>query len=69
VGATKDTEPDITAVNIPDEELAVCLEDVKALSQRFAAIKRGEIAPTGCGRCAYCRSIKRLTGIKHYREV
>jgi hypothetical protein len=69
VGATKDTEPDITAVNIPDEELAVCLEDVKALSQRYAAIKRGEIAPTGCGRCAYCRSRKKLTGIKHYREV
>ena len=69
VGATKEVEPDITAVNIPDEELAVCLEDVKALSQRYAAIKRGDIAPVGCGRCAYCRSIKKLTGIKHYREV
>ena len=69
VGATKEVEPDITAVNIPDEELAVCLEDVKALSQRYAAIKRGDIAPVGCGRCAYCRSVKKLTGIKHYREV
>jgi hypothetical protein len=67
VGATKETDTDIDAFYIPDEDLAFALSEVEALSPRYAAIKRGEIEPEGCGKCAYCRNVKRLSGIKHYR--
>lgn len=69
VGATKEAATDIEAMYIPDEDLAFALSEVEALAPRYDAIKRGEIAPEGCGRCAYCRSMKRLTGIKNYREI
>lgn len=67
VGATKEAEPNIEAFHIPDEALSFCLADVEANSPRFDAIKRGEVEPVGCGKCAYCRSVKKLTGIKHYK--
>ena len=69
VGVTKEAEPDITAVHIPDEDLSFALAEVEALSPRYAAIKKGEIAPVGCGTCAYCRSVKRLEGIMHYKKI
>lgn len=69
VGATKEAATDIDAMYIPDDDLAFALSDVEALSPRYAAIKRGEIDPVGCGKCAYCRNTKRLTGIKHYRQI
>lgn len=69
VGATKESATDIEAMYIPDEDLAFALSEVEAFSPRYAAIKRGEIEPTGCGKCAYCRSMKRLTSIKHYKQI
>lgn len=68
VGATKEAETNIDAFYIPDEDLAFALSEVEALSPRYAAIKRGEIAPEGCGKCAYCRSMKRLSSIRNYRQ-
>lgn len=68
VGATKEAETDIGAFYIPDEDLAFALSEVEALSPRYAAIKRGEIEPEGCGKCAYCRNTKRLSSIKHYKQ-
>ena len=69
IGATKEAEPDIEAMYIPDEDLAFALSYVEDLSPRYAAIKRGEIEPVGCGKCAYCRSKKRLSTIKHYKRI
>jgi hypothetical protein len=69
VGATKEAATDIEAFYIPDEDLAFSLSEVEALSPRYAAIKRGEVEPEGCGKCAYCRNTKRLSGIKHYRQI
>ena len=69
VGVTKEAEPDITAIHIPDEDLSFALAEVEALSPRYAAIKRGEISPVGCGKCGYCRSVKRLEGITHYKKI
>lgn len=68
VGATKEEEPDITARYIPDDELSYQLAIVKEYAPRYAAIKRGEIKPKGCGVCPYCKSVKRLTSISHYSE-
>lgn len=69
VGVTKEAEPDITALHIPDEELSFALAEVEETAPRYAAIKRGEIEPVGCGKCAYCRSKKRLTSIRNYKKV
>lgn len=69
VGATKEAATDIEAMYIPDDDLAFALSEVEALSPRYDAIKRGEIEPEGCGKCAYCRKTKRLTGIKHYKKI
>lgn len=69
VGATKEAEPDIDLFYIPDEDLGFALDEVEELSPRFAAIKRGEIAPVGCGKCAYCKNTKRLSEIKHYKRI
>lgn len=69
VAATKEDEPNIDAMQIPDTDLEFCLADVETLAPRFDAIKRGEIAPVGCGRCAYCRSMKKLSDIKHYKLI
>ncbi len=69
VGATKEAEPDHDAFYIPDEDLAFSLSLVETYSPRYAAIKRGEIEPEGCGKCAYCRSTKRLSSIKHYKTI
>lgn len=66
VGVTKEAEPNIEAFHIPDEDLAFCLAEVEELAPRYDAIKRGEIVPERCGKCAYCRSTKRLTNVKHY---
>jgi hypothetical protein len=69
VGVTKEAEPDIIAVHVPGEDLSFALDEVEAMSPRYAAIKKGEIAPVGCGTCAYCRSVKRLEGITHYKKI
>lgn len=69
IGATKESEPNIEAMFIPDEDLGFALSEVESLSPRYDAIKRGEIEPVGCGKCAYCRSVKQLTGIKHYKKI
>lgn len=69
VGVTKEAEPDIAAIHIPDQDLEFSLRDVEEYSPRYAAIKRGEIEPTGCGKCEYCRSIKKLSTIKHYKDI
>lgn len=69
VGATKEAATDIDAFYVPDEDLAFSLSEVEALSPRYDAIKRGEIEPEGCGKCAYCRNTKRLSGIKHYKQI
>ena len=66
VAVTKDAVPDIAAMHIPDDELVFSLSEVEHLSPRYDAIKRGEIEPVGCGKCAYCRSRKQLTSINHY---
>ena len=66
---TKEPEPDLAAIYIPDQELAAKLEEVESLSPRYQAIKQHKIEPVGCGKCPYCRSQKKLTKIIDYREL
>lgn len=69
VAVTKEAEPDIDAIYIPDDDLAFCLSEVEENAPRYAAIKRGDISPVGCGECAYCRRTKKLSKINHYMKL
>lgn len=67
LGVTKESEPDIDVFHIPDDALSLSLAEVAENSPRYDAIKRGKIAPEGCGKCAYCRHVKKLMGPRHYK--
>lgn len=64
---TKEEEPDLGALYIPDGDLAEQLHQVEALAPRYQAIKEGRITPDRCERCPYCRATKRLTRIVSYK--
>jgi hypothetical protein len=67
--ATKEKpEPDICIFAIPQERLDFCLEVVRSNIRRYAQIKKGEIPPTRCEKCDYCRATKKLTEVKVYWE-
>lgn len=65
---TKEAQPDIAALYIPDQELSAELERVKKFSPRYQQIKEHRIEPVGCGKCPYCRSRKKLSKIIDFRE-
>ena len=66
---TKQDEPDLQALYIPDTDLQAKLAEVEDMAPRYQAIKEGRIAPKRCENCPYCRMTKRLTGIIDYKEV
>lgn len=61
---TREEEPDIRAVYLPDGLLAASLAEVEDLLPRFQAVKEGREAPRSCGKCPYCRSVRRLSSIE-----
>lgn len=69
VAASKEPEPSIICTYVPDTDLAIALYQVQTMSERYAAIKRGEIEPVGCGKCEYCRNRRKLTSIQHYLTI
>lgn len=68
-GATKEKEPDIAIMSIPQEIIDMQLFNIKNNAKRFDDIKKGLIEPVRCGKCDYCKSTKILTEIIDYREV
>ena len=50
-GATKENEPDIAIISIPQPNLDVCLEIVKANVIRFSELKNGIGDPIRCELC------------------
>ena len=67
--ATKEDTPRKGLFKIDQECLDAALKQVEELAPRFAAIKRGEIEPTKCGKCSHCRSKEKVTGIKSFHEL
>ena len=69
VAATKEKEPDIAIVSIPQERLDFCLEVVKERVKRFDELKQGLGEPIRCERCDYCRRTKVISNIISYEEL
>ena len=66
---TKETEPDIAVLGIPDEELDKQLEIIKEILPRINNIKNGLIEPIRCEKCNYCKFTKKLTSVIDYRDL
>lgn len=62
IAVTKETFPDLDAFIIPDYQLKNCLTEIEALSKRYNAIKLGLLEPEYCGKCDYCKSIRKIEG-------
>lgn len=67
--ATKEDVPDKALLEIPQEVIDDRLMMIEAYAPRFAAIKAGLTEPTSCGKCGYCKSVKKLAKVIDYREM
>lgn len=65
---TKEAEPDLDVLWVPDDDLDSALEVVTSLAPRFQKLKSGELEPQRCGHCDYCRFTKILTAPRNYHE-
>lgn len=66
---TKEEEPDLCLMNIPQERLDQCLDFVKTFAPRFQAIKQRTDNPQRCGKCNWCKKTKVLNSIIDYRDL
>lgn len=62
-GVTKEKEPDLALINIPQEVLDTALYVVKSNVKRFQDLKNGIGEPIRCEKCDYCKRTKVLTKI------
>ena len=67
---TKEDVPDLEVIEIPgwrlDQEKAV----IEHYIEEYAAVKAEQVPyPRRCGRCAWCKSIKKLERVKGYEEL
>ena len=67
--ATKETVTDLDALYVPYQELEAGLRLIEEKAPIFQAIKQGKREPVACGKCDYCKSQKKLTTIKNYKEI
>lgn len=58
--ATKEKEPDIEIIHIPNDVLAKALKFVTDNLPRIMDIKNNKILPIACGKCDCCKSGKKL---------
>ena len=68
VAATKEDEPDMDALELPQTLLDYELERFISDAPTFDAIKHGVFAPERCEKCAYCRATKRITAIRQIED-
>lgn len=66
--ATKEVEPDIEIIEIPQHYMDAALEYVKQKVMRFQAIKEGDIEPVRCEKCNYCKRTKVLDSVRSLEE-
>ncbi|MFJ7933678.1 PD-(D/E)XK nuclease-like domain-containing protein [Sporosarcina sp. NPDC096371] len=60
VAVTKEDPPDKAVLHFDDTRFQFELDYVEHKIDQFAALKAGEVEPTRCEKCAYCRKTKQL---------
>lgn len=68
LAVTKEESPDLLLVEVPDWLIKSAGEVVHHYVRRFDAIKKHEIEPRRCGKCAYCKQTKKLNGPMKYEK-
>lgn len=68
LAVTKEASPDLMLVEIPDWLINSAGEVVRHFIKRFDGIKKHEIEPKRCGRCAYCKETKRIDKPMTYED-
>lgn len=66
--ATKEEEPDIAVISVPQAHMDACMEIVKANVHRFSDLKKGFGEPIRCEKCSYCRRTKKLDRVVTMEE-
>ena len=66
---TKEKEPDLALLSIPQEVMDEKLAVLEEILPRIYDIKHNEIEPFRCENCDYCKSTKVLTKIIDYRNL
>lgn len=66
---TKEKEPDLAVIEIPDWRLNSEAAVVEHYIGEYAAVKEGLTAPRRCGVCAYCRRTKKLNRVTGYEKL
>lgn len=65
---TKEKVPSKALIRIDDYDLEKALDEVKEKAPRFNAIKLGQIKPTYCGKCDYCKSILKVNSVQSMHD-
>ena len=65
---TKQECPDKELIEIDQEYLDRSLKLVESLAPRYDLIKKGKVAPLGCGKCPTCRKGKKVKGVVSYKD-
>lgn len=66
---SKQSPPNIEAINFDKEIFARELEYIEKKLPRILRVKNGEAAPLMCGTCEYCRANKKITGFKNVLDL
>lgn len=66
---TKQDPSDRALLEISDEHLNINGPIVEHYAERFQKIKAGEIQPTRCEGCAYCRATRKITKVETTRDL
>ena len=66
---TKEKEPDLAVMAIPQEVLDIKLEVIKSVLPRIKELKEGKAEPHNCGKCDFCKFHKKLDKIIDYRDL
>ena len=66
---TKEKEPDLAILAIPQEVLDIKLEVIKSVLPRIKDLKEGKAEPHSCGKCDFCKFHKKLSQIIDYRDI
>jgi hypothetical protein len=67
--ASKEPEPDIVLLSIPQQRLNNCMKDIEYLAPHYQALKLRLVEPGRCEACSFCHATKVLTEVINYQEV
>ena len=66
---SKEENPDKAIIKLPQTMLNKALEQIIELVPHYDLVKKGLIAPQGCGNCPVCRKYNKLNRVVDYAEL